>query len=315
MTTADRIDVHTHVIPPFWGEALPDHGGDPSGWILPEWSSEAHLRLMDDNQIATSILSLTAPSVVGWEGQERRDIARRVNEYVADLGSKHPGRFGNFATVALPDVDGAVAEAEYALDHLGADGIVVLTNYDGVYLGDHVYTPLWETLNSRSAVVFIHPGHPQIPTLPDVPGPLVDYPFDSTRNAVHMVFNGVLDKYPNVKFILSHAGGFVPFAALRFCGARTLVDPAGPTIEELMAKFKLFYYDTALSAGPTSIPSLVTFADPERILFGSDFPYAPAKLATWMTETLDTESGLTDAQKAAINNGNATKLLKRSIER
>ncbi|ORW10553.1 amidohydrolase family protein [Mycolicibacter longobardus] len=312
MTTADRIDVHTHVIPPFWGEALPDHGGDPSGWTLPEWSPEAHLQLMDDNQIATSILSLTAPSVVGWQGQERRDLARRVNEYVADLGGKHPGRFGNFATVPLPDVDGAIAEAEYALDHLNADGVVVLTNYEGVYLGDPQYAPLWDVLNRRSAVVFIHPGHPQIPNLAGVPGPLVDYPFDTTRNAVHMVFNGVLDNYPDTKFILSHAGGFVPYSVLRFCEARTLLDPTGPSAEQLQAKFKLFYYDTALSSGPSAFPSLLAFVDHERILFGSDFPYAPKNLATMFTEILDTESGLNDAQRAAINNANAKRLLGRT---
>lgn len=114
MANADRIDVHTHVVPPFWGEALPSHGGDPSGWPTPTWSPEAHLKFMDDNQIATSVLSLTAPSVVGWQGQERRDMARRVNEYVGDLVTRHPGRFGNFATVPLPDVEGAVSEAEHA---------------------------------------------------------------------------------------------------------------------------------------------------------------------------------------------------------
>lgn len=312
MTTADRIDVHTHVVPPFWGEALADHGGDPSGWVLPTWSPEAHLRFMDDNQIATSVLSLTAPSVVGWQGQDRRSLARRINEYVADLVGTRRGRFGNFATVPLPDVEGAVAEAEYALDHLDADGVVLLTNYDGVYLGDPRYAPLWDTLNRRSAVVFIHPGHPQIPTLQDVPGPLVDYPFDTTRNAVHMVFNGVLDTFGDVKIILSHAGGFVPFAALRFCLAKPGLDPAGPVAEELLVKFKLFYFDTALSSGPTAFPSLLAFADHERILFGSDFPYAPAAVGKKFTEIFDTQSGLSDTQKVAFNNGNAKKLLTRN---
>ncbi|KAJ9475223.1 Amidohydro-rel domain-containing protein [Pseudozyma hubeiensis] len=205
--------------------------------------------------------------VVGWKGQERRDMARRVNEYVAELGRQHPGRFGNFATVPLPDVEGAITEAEYALDHLMADGIVVLSNYEDKYLGDSKYSPLWEKLNERGAVVFIHPGHPQIPTLEGVPGPLVDYPFDTTRNAVHMVFNGVLDKYP-----------------------------------------KLFYYDTALSSGAEAFPSLLAFVDHDHILFGSDFPYAPAPLATQFTQRLDTESGLNESQKVAINSLSATKL-------
>lgn len=311
MAKADRVDVHTHLVPQFWSEALPSHGGDPSGWMIPEWSAEAHLKFMDDNQIATSVLSLTAPGVVGWQGRERRDLARMVNEYAADLVAKHSDRFGSFATVPLPDVEGAVAEAEYALDEIGADGVVLLTNYEGVYLGDAKYASLWDVLNRRSAVVFVHPGHPLIPVLPGVLGPLVDYPFDTTRNAVHMVFNGVLDNYPNVKIILSHAGGFVPFSVLRFCAAQSALDPEGPSTEQLRAKFRRFYFDTALSSGADAFPSLLAFADHERILFGSDFPYAPAPLAGKFTDVLDSRSGLTEAQKVAVNRGNAKKLFKR----
>ncbi|EYT82114.1 amidohydrolase [Streptomyces sp. Tu 6176] len=311
MPNAARIDVHTHVVPPFWGEALPSHGGDPSGWATPQWSPEAHLAYMDDQRIATSVLSLTAPSVVGWEGQERRDMARRVNEYVAELVTRYPDRFGNFATVPLPDVEGAVAEAEYALDELGADGVVLLSNYAGAYLGNAEYAPLWEVLNRRSAVVFIHPGHPLIPLLADVPGPLVDYPFDTTRNAVQMVFTGVLDRYPDAKIILAHAGGFVPYAVMRFCELQPALDPDGPTTEELRAKFKLFYWDTALSSGPDALPSFLAFADHERILFGSDFPYAPAPVAAAFNQLLDTRSGLTDEQKTAFDHGNAEKIFPR----
>lgn len=308
---ASRIDVHTHVVPPFWGEALPGHGGDPSGWATPSWSPQAHLAFMDDQQVATSVLSLTAPSVVGWEGQERRDMARRVNEYVAELVTRYPDRFGSFATVPLPDVEGAVAEAGYALDELGADGVVLLTNYEGAYLGDAKYAPLWEVLNQRSAVVFIHPGHPPIQSLAGVPGPLVDYPFDTTRNAVQMVFSGVLDRYPDAKIILAHAGGFVPYAVMRFCELQPALDPDGPTTEQLLAKFKLFYWDTALSSGPDAFPSFLAFADHERVLFGSDFPYAPAPVAAAFNHQLDTRSGLTDEQKIAFNHGNAKKIFSR----
>ncbi|MEW2131281.1 amidohydrolase family protein [Streptomyces sp. NPDC005435] len=311
MANADRIDVHTHVVPPFWGQALPSHGGDPSGWATPAWSPEAHLAYMDDQQIATSVLSLTAPSVVGWEGEERREMARRVNEYVADLVTRYPGRFGNFATVPLPDVEGAVAEAEYALDELGADGVVLMSNYEGSYLGDPKFAPLWEALNRRSAVVFIHPARPPIETLGGVPGPLVDYPFDTTRNAVQMVFTGVLDRNPDAKIILAHAGGFVPYAVMRFCELQPALDPGGPTTDELLAKFKLFYWDTALSSGPDAFPSFLAFADHERILFGSDFPYAPAPVATAFNHLLDTHSGLTDEQKKAFNHGNAKRIFSR----
>lgn len=310
MTSAHRIDVHTHLVPPFWGESLASHGGDPSGWALPEWSPEAHLEFMDQNAIETSVLSLTAPSVTGWSAAERPEIARRVNEYTADLVAHHSTRFGNFATVPLPDVEAASAEATYALDELHADGVVLLSNYNGVYLGEPGLAPLWQILDDRSAVVFVHPARPLAP-LPGVPGPLVDYPFDTTRNAVHMVFNGVLTRYPNVKIILSHAGGFVPYSALRFSLLQPALQPEGPTADELLAQFKLFYWDTALSSGKYAFGALTEFADPERILYGSDFPYASSDVSAEFTRILDEETGLTAEQATAINSGNARKLFRR----
>lgn len=303
-----RIDVHTHYVPPFWGESLHEHGGDPSGWTLPSWDPDTHQRFMADNGIATSILSLTAPSVVGWPDDERRAMARRVNEYSTALVTEQPEAFGYFATLPLPDVDGAVTEACFALDELRADGVVLLSSFDDVYLGDTRLAPLWSALDERSAVVFVHPGHPSIATLPGVPGPLVDYPFESTRTAVHMVFNGIHDMYPGVKIVLSHAGGFLPYAVTRFCLLQAELDPQGPPADDLEAKFKRFYFDTALSSSAYALPSFLAFADPARILYGSDFPYAPAVVGTRFTELLD--AGVGD-RAAAINRENAVALFPR----
>ncbi|MCG3754901.1 amidohydrolase family protein [Amycolatopsis sp. Poz14] len=311
MIDRERIDVHTHLVPPFWGEALAQHGGDPSGWTLPPWTPDDHLKYMDANGIATSVLSLTAPSVTGWTGPARREMARRVNEYTAELVRERPDRFGLFATVPLPDVEGAVAEVDHAFGALRADGVVLLSNYDGVYLGDDRYAPLWEALDRHRAVVFIHPAHPLVPLLPGIPGPMVDYPFDTTRNAVHMVFNGITERYPNVRIILSHAGGFVPFAALRFCQIQAALEPAGPTADDWLARFRSFYWDTALSSGEYALGALARFADPARILYGSDFPYATMGVSTRFTEILDTESGLTAEQSRAIDSGNARGLFPR----
>jgi len=121
MSTAHRIDVHQHVVPAFWAKELPTHGGDPSGTVIPQWSPQSAIDMMDSQEIATAILSLTAPGVARWYKMERREMARRVNEYTADLVAKQPGRFGNFATLPLPDVDGALRELEYSLDKLGAE--------------------------------------------------------------------------------------------------------------------------------------------------------------------------------------------------
>ena len=110
MSFRNRIDVHQHVVPPFWAEALADHGGDPSGWNSPAWTPESAIAFMDSQQIETGVLSLTAPSVQGWSGSKKRDMARRVNEYTAGLVSKRPDRFGNFATLPLTDIEGSIIE-------------------------------------------------------------------------------------------------------------------------------------------------------------------------------------------------------------
>ena len=315
MNTKHRIDFHQHVVPPFWASDLPSHGGDPSGWESPQWSPEAAINFMDSIGTTKGVLSLTAPSVAGWKGEERRAMARRVNNYTAKLVKESNGRFGNFATVPLPDVEGAVLEAKRALDELNAEGVVLLTNYEGKYLGDPAFEPLWKILNERSAIVFIHPGAPQIKVLPGMPGPMIDYPFDTTRTAVHMVANGVLDRYTQVKCILSHAGGFVPYTALRFAGVLSMLNPDKFTVDSVMERLRQFYFDTALTSEDITVKALLEFACPGHVLFGSNFPYAPAPAATMFTRQLDENSGISDSDKAAINYGNGKKLLSEQSRR
>lgn len=307
-----RIDTHQHVVPPFWAESLDAHGGDPSGWKTPKWSAEAAVAFMDSVGIAKGILSLTAPSVTGWQGEERREMARKVNDYTAELVKHEPERFGHFATVPLPDVEGAVLEAKRALDELGADGIILLSSYEGKYLGDKVFEPLWIELHERSSIVFVHPGAPNIPVIPGIPGPMVDYPFDTTRSAVDMVLNGVLERYDKTKIILSHAGGFVPYAAGRFAVVFRYLYPDKFSVESMTEQLKRFYYDTALSSTDVAMGALTSFAEPEHIFFGSDFPYASPAVASSFTAQLDANTELDEEQHVAINHGNAQKLLQKN---
>jgi predicted TIM-barrel fold metal-dependent hydrolase len=311
MSAPYRIDVHQHVVPPFYAKALPTHGGDPSGTITPQWSPESAIDFMDSQEIATGILSLTAPSVVRWEKSERREMARRVNEYTADLVAKRPDRFGNFATLPVPDVDGALRELEHALDTLRADGVILLANYAGKYLGDTAFEPLWAELDRRQAVVFVHPGQPPLPIVAGVAGPLVDYPFDTTRTAVQLVLNGVVDRYRGARIILAHAGGFLPYASHRFAELARVFRPDAANPAEILASFQRFYFDTALSSGPAALPSLKAFAGSGRILFGSDFPYAPAGIGASFTAKLDAYDGLTADEHGAVSHGNARTLFPR----
>src|SRR5712672_2237000 len=293
MSAPHRIDVHQHVVPPFWAKALPTHGGDPSGarsgdpssTVLPQWSPESAIDFMDSQEIATAILSLTSPGIVGWNKSERPQIARRVNDYTADLVAKRPDRFGHFATLPLPDVDGALLELEYALGTLRADGVILLGNYAEKYLGDPIFEPLWVELDRRQAVVFMHPGLP-LPPAAGVAGPLVDYPFDTTRTAVQLVLNGIVDRYPRTRIILVHAGGFVPYASHRFAELAHVFRPDAARPGDILASFQRFYFDTALSSSPAALPSLQAFAENRRILFGTDFPFAPAAVAAYFTPNL-----------------------------
>jgi predicted TIM-barrel fold metal-dependent hydrolase len=319
MSTAHRIDVHQHVVPPFWAKALPAHGGDPSGprsgdpshSVLPPWSPDSAIDFMDSQQIATGILSLTAPGVTGWDTSGRREMARCVNEYTAGLVAKRPDRFGHFATLPLPDIDGALLELERALGTLRADGVILLANYSGKYLGEAAFEPVWAELDRRQAVVYVHPGQPLLPTAAGLAGPLVDYPFDTTRTAVQLVLNGIMNRYPGARIILSHAGGFVPYASHRFAELAHVfrLDAADPA--DILKSFQRFYFDTALSSSPAALPSLKAFAQQDRILFGTDYPFAPAEVAASFTRKLEAYDSLTADEYGAINHGNAEILFPR----
>ncbi len=282
----DRIDVHTHLIPPFWAEELKVRGGDPSGWGAPEWSPEQLLRFMEDVGIATSVLSLTAPGIEGWHGAERVDIARRVNHYGADLVKGQPERFGYLATLPMPDVAASIAEIERCYEVLRVDGVCLHSNFDGQYLGDPAFDPVWAELERRKAVVLIHPTTPPgVKVLAGQPSPMEDYPADTTKCAFDLVCAGHIERYPSVRIILAHGGGFLPYVSTRLAELRASLQPER-SVDQLLASMKSFYFDTALVA-PSGMPSLLAFTDAEHIVFGTDYPYASEKVSKTFTKKLD----------------------------
>lgn len=301
MLTAGRIDVHQHVLPPFWVAALLER---KSVHRPPAWSPETAIGFMDSRRIGKAYLSLTAPSVESWPEHERGPICRQVNDYTAGLVRQWPTRFGHFATLPLPDIGSALGEIGYALDTLGADGVVLLSNYGDRFLGDPFFEALWAELDRRSAIVLIHPTRTSLPPLDGIPPPFIDFPFATTRTACEMVLKGVLDRHRRMRVILSHAGGFLPYGVHRFVECATTM-PGTPSAEALNEAFRRFYLDTAISSSPTALPSLKAFADPSRILFGSDFPYAPGGLGERFTSLLDTSTILSGDEHAAIDRGNA----------
>ena len=323
MAAPNRIDVHQHLLPPVYVDFLRTHGiADAGGRELPDWSAQAALELMDQVGTATAVLSVSTPGTgPARDAAEAVNVAREVNDFSAELVKDKPDRFGFFATLTLPHLEQALAETTRALDDLGADGIILLANTNGTYLGQPEHEELFAELDRRGAVVFIHPAELPGPTVDGIPPFAADFLLDTTRAAFLLVRNGIRHRYPNIKFILSHAGGFVPYAsyrmALQIFGESVQQsqdlkqipgDVAGRSLDDVLADFSGFYFDIALSGSPAALPSLLAFADPGHVLFGSDFPFAPPVAVQYFTATGD---AYVDADHAAINRGNALPLFPR----
>ena len=310
----ERIDVHHHVLPSFYIEAQRAAGITGTAYRgFPEWSPAKSIALMDAYRIRTAILSFTSPGIWFGDLRQTRDLARRCNDYLAALAADEPGRFGGFAFLPLPDIDAALAEIARVYDELKLDGITLLTSIDERYIGHPDFEPVYEELDRRRAVVFIHPCYPPGTEARgwSIPRMLIDYPFETTRVAVNLIFNGVIARRPHIRFILSHAGGTLPFLAHRV----SIFDQATPFRdnypEGALAYMRRFWFDTALSGDAVPLTALKAIADPSRILFGSDYPYVSENVVAAETKGFDGWAGFTEAQRAAIDRGNAEKLFPR----
>lgn len=275
-----RIDVHHHFFPPDYLEPLAEWGkrAGPGG-LQPaqrDWSIAGDLEEMDRSGVATAILSISTPGIYFGDQQRARRMARLCNDYAARMVQDHPGRFGLFAAVPMPDVDGTLAEIAYALDVLKADGIGLMTSYDDLYPGDKRFAAVLEEVNRRRAIAYFHPlaapccGHLQ----PGIPASLLEFPQDTARAVVSLLFNGALAKYGQIRFLFSHAGGTIPMLAGRVAAGSTTrkdldeIAPGG--IDRLL---KGLYYDTANSAYAPTMAALLNFVPFTQVLFGSDYPY------------------------------------------
>jgi predicted TIM-barrel fold metal-dependent hydrolase len=304
-----RIDVHHHLSPPSYVAASVAAGFGEAP--LRKWTPEQSIADMDKAGIAVAMLSVTTPGVNFTSGETAGKLARECNEYAAKLISDHPGRFGGFAMLPLTDIDASLQEISYALDTLKLDGIGLLTSYHDKWLGDPAFLPVMEELNRRKVVVYTHPTAADccvnlVRTQPPV---MIEFGTDTTRAIADIIFSGNAQKFRDIRWIFSHAGGTMPFLIERLVRHPTLDPKAKPTVPDgTLAELRRFWYDTAQTANKAAMSALAAIIPPSQIVFGTDFPY---RTGIEQVNGLRNCGVFTEAQIADIERGNALKLLPR----
>jgi predicted TIM-barrel fold metal-dependent hydrolase len=342
-----RIDVHHHFTPepyvaytrahpeagggggPAAGARGGQRGGQAAGQGQPNWVLSKDMEDMDKNGTATAILSITTPGF--WFGgiEENRKVMRQCNEAAAKIRMDHSGRFGSFAAVPMLDPEGALKEIEYAMDTLKADGLGLFTNYGmNKWLGDEIFNPIWEEVNRRGLVVYIHPA--EAACCRNLGGgfaqTLVEYGADTTRTIGSLVQNGTTSKYPNIKYIFSHGGGMMPYVIERFLGGTAeeivpgiVTKGQGGTgvlhsgYSQRVPKGVLYelrrqYYDTAQASNPVAMGALRQVVPVTQIVYGTDYWYRTAEETA---RGLTTNKVFNAEELRMINRGNVERIIPR----
>jgi len=274
--------VHHHILPPKYIEVARERllQFAPNYASVLDWQPQQSIEQMDKYGIQTAMTSLSNPGTWFGNAGEARQLARMSNEYAADMTRDYPGRFGVFAALCLPDVEGSLAEIAYAYDTLKVDGIALQTSYGDKWPGDAAFVPVFEELNHRGATVYFHPTAPDCCSalLPDVPAPAIEYMFDTTRAITSLLFSGSLSRWTNIKFIFSHSGGATAPIVERIVRLASIDKvvlarmPEGP-----LADLKRLYFDTGSSTAPENLGAIMRLSGPGKILFGTDYPFLPVQ--------------------------------------
>jgi predicted TIM-barrel fold metal-dependent hydrolase len=309
-----RIDVHQHYSSPAYSELLARKSAIPVvnqvANAFRNYTPNRNIEEMDKAGVATAMLSPTAPAVWFGDVNEARTAARDLNEYaVAKMVGDYKGRFGLFAALPMPDVEGTLKEIEYAYDTLKVDGVAFLTSYDNKWLGDKTFDPIFDELNRRNAVVYTHPLEAACCKNPitGISAQTLEYPTDTTRIIMSLIVSNTATRCPNIKFIFSHAGGTLVSIAQRFLGNQVTADGLSKPVEpnSRLHHVRRFYYDTAGSANPIQLQSLKLLVPASQIVFGTDFPFGNVSATANGVQS----SGLSPAELQGVYRDNALKFL------
>lgn len=288
------VDVHAHILPKSYRKALDELGiqtQKEDGFPEPRWSDESHLAFMEETGQAFQVVTISSPHPHRGDDELALEQARLINDETAALCRRHQGKFGFCTYLPLPNVAGSVGEAVRGYDELGALGVKVPSNANGVYLGSPLLAPLYEELDRRSAVVVIHPTAPAAtPEDAFTAGlkPMYEFLADTTRTVIDLVMRGVLERYPNIRWVVPHCGSFLPEVVHRMVGISQILVPQGRMEEvDVLGCARRLYFDVAGTAQPVMLDALLKVADPTHVLYGSDYPYTPVPMIARTKEALE----------------------------
>jgi len=306
----NRIDVHHHLFSPIYlSRSGPTRVSMISDPALGNWTPAKALDAMGKGGIATAMLSIPTGGIPSnLAGEAASSLARDSNEYGARMVRDYPDRFGLFVALPLLDQDASLREIEYGYDTLKADGISLMTDYGDKWPGDAVFVPVFEELNRRKAIVFVHPTTPSCcgKLLPGIPASWIEYDFDTMRAVTSLLINGTFTRFPNVRFIFTHSGGTIPVLARRV-GELFPPELAAGAPNGVEAELKKLYFDIANGANPSSLAAVTKLVPISQLLFGTDFPMVR------MSITVDgfRDFKFSASEVDAINRGNALRLFPR----
>jgi 6-methylsalicylate decarboxylase len=308
------VDLHHHAIPDFYWEASNEDGNAAGGITPPRWSLEGAIAYLDEARIDAAVPSISTPGVHFGDDAAARTLARKVNEYLADLRRDRPDRFGAFATLPLPDIEGSLNEIAHAIEVLELDGVALLTNADGSYLGDARFDPIFAELQRRAAVVFVHPtaSPDAIAHTLDLPDSLLDYPVDTSRAIAKLHYSNTFARTPDVKYLFAHAGGTIPFVASRFAIVDEMdVIPGAQERGAFGDALPRLYWDTASAFSDPVLHMLRSVTGIGNVVFGTDYPYPRDAISIAGLRQLQHTAELDESERRGVLGGSAARLIPR----
>jgi predicted TIM-barrel fold metal-dependent hydrolase len=312
------VDLHHHVIPDFYWEASNEGGNAAGGINPPRWTLDGAIAYLDEAGIDVAIPSISTPGVHLGDDGAARTLARRVNEYLADLKRQRPDRFGGFAALPLPDVDGSLDQIAYAFDVLELDGVSIMTNAGASYLGDSRFDPIFAELQRRGAVVFVHPAASPDPiahTL-GLPDSLLDYPVDTSRAIAKLHYSNTFARTPDVRYVFVHAGGTIPYLAARFAIVDQMdVIPGMPERGAFADVLPRLYWDTASAFSDPVLHLLRSVTGLGNVMFGTDYPYPRDAISIAGMRQLQNTAELDDGERRGLLGDTACRLIPRLAPR